>query len=215
MEGGGDIRFSQRLAGGALERTLAGFFERKVLDGHVSVQRFLDQRGAGRITDDGVHGGDQDGVFRQPAFGFFSIGADAHHAFIGEGVDCTDGDLHGFKQVVGNDGHHHVQFQLAGLRGQVDGGIATDDVEHGHVQHLSHHRVDLAWHDARPGLNGRQPDFVQAGCRSGREQAEIVGDANERDGQGSQGCGKISSVSHRLHGFKQVIGRIQAEAGQF
>ena len=47
---------------------------------------------------------------------------------------------------------------------------------HGRLGHrLGDHRVDLAGHDRRAGLAGRQADFAQPGVRAGREQPQIVG----------------------------------------
>ena len=128
------------------------------------------------------------------------------HAFLGKGVDRADADLHGFEQVVGDDRHHHVQFELPGLGRQRHGQVAALHVEHGHIQHFRQHRVDLAGHDARARLDGRQADFIQPGGWPGGQQAEIVGDADQGDRQGAQRGGKIGHVGHRLHALEEVVG---------
>ena len=68
-----------RLGRFAVEQLAAAdFFQGDFFDGQVARQGFFHQRGSGGIADDRVERGDDDGIARQPAFGLFAVGLDAH-----------------------------------------------------------------------------------------------------------------------------------------
>ena len=209
-----DLRHAHRaVLVAVLQSAGSGFFDRHFPDGQVALEGFLDQRSPLGVADDRVERRHHDGILGQPAGGFFPVGIQALHGPQREGPHRADGHLHGLEQTMRNDRHHHVQFQLPGLGGQHDGGITAHHMEHAHVQHFGHDRVDLARHDARAGLDRRQPHLVQPGGRAGGQQAEIVGDADQGQRQRAQGGREIGRIRHGLHRFEQVIGLIQLQPG--
>ena len=85
------------------------------------------------------------------------------NAAVNENVDRIFNDFDFMQKVVGDNGHHYIQLQLAGLRRQQDRQIAADSLETDHVEHFSHDGINLAGHYRRSRLKGRQGDFGEAG----------------------------------------------------
>lgn len=189
--------------------------DRDLADGRVALQGFLHQRRALSVADQRIQRRDDDGVLLQPALGLFAVGFHAAHGLFGESARRPDCDLHLLEQFVRDHRHHHVQFQLPGLGRQRHRRLAPGHVEHRHVQHLGHHRVDFARHDARTGLHRRELDLVQPGGGTRGQQAEIVGDADQRQRQGFDGGRERRRVGHGLHRLEQVVGRVQPQPRQF
>ena len=81
-------------------------------------------------------------------------------------------------------------------------------MEHRHVQHLGHDRVDFARHDRRPWLYRRQANLIQPRRRAAAQQAQVVGDASQGDGQRAHRCAEMGGVGHALHPFKQIVTRV-------
>ena len=166
------------------------------------------------VADDGVEGGHQDGVPGQPALRLLAVGGDAHDALVGKGANGADEHVHHLEQVVGDDGHHHVQLQLSRLAGQHHRQVVAHDVERGHVEHLGQDGVHLAGHDAAARLHSRQVDLVQAGGRAAGQQAQVVGDAVQCDSQGAHRGGKVDGVGHALHRLEQIVRLVQRQPGE-
>ena len=87
---------------------------------------------------------------------------------------------------MGDDGHHHVEVELAALGCERDGRVVADDLEADHVEHLGHDGVDFARHDGRSRLHRRERNLGESGARSGAEQAQIVGDLGQVEREGTQ-----------------------------
>ena len=198
-----------------LELAARDAVRRRLADRDVALHRVLDQFGRDHVADQRVERGRHDRVLAQPALGLLFLCLDADHAEFREGIDGPDHDLHHLEQVVGDDRHHHVQLELAGLGRQSDRVITALHMEHGLVEHLGQHRVDLAGHDRRTGLHGRQPDFVEAGRRARGEQTEVVGDARQRDRRRADRSREVGGIGLALHAFEKVVGRVQSQPGQF
>ena len=58
------------------------------------------------------------------------IGCNAEDAAPREGFDCIFEDFNGMEQVEGDNGHHDVEFQLAGLTCEGNRRIAAKNLEH-------------------------------------------------------------------------------------
>ena len=65
-------------------------------------------------------------------------------------------------------------------------------------------RVDLAGHDRRSRLVGRQADFADPRARAGGKQADVIGDFHERDGDDVQRAGCFDDCIMRGHGLEFV-----------
>jgi hypothetical protein len=112
----------------------------------------------------------------------FPIDLDPPQGSFGEGQNPSSRHLDGVKEVVGDDGHHHVELKLPSLGGVGDGRVIAQNLERHHVQHLGHDRVHLAGHDGGARLHGRQPNLRDPGPWAGTQEPNVVGDFDEADG---------------------------------
>ena len=83
------------------------------------------------------------------------------------------------EQVAGDHREHHVELEAARGAGERDRRVVADhlgaDLEGG----LGDHRVDLAGHDARPGLEVLQVDLGEPGRRAAAHPAQVVADLDQ------------------------------------
>ena len=68
----------------------------------------------------------------------------------------------GLQKIMGHDRHHDVQLKIAKAAAKGDGGVVAENLRADLQQHLAHHGVDLARHDGRTRLRGRQVQFAEA-----------------------------------------------------
>ena len=88
-----------------------------------------------------------------------------------------------------------------------------DDLRAHLDEHLAHHGVDLAGHDGGTGLGGGQLQFADAATRAGTEQADVVGDFDQADGDGLECAAGFDDGIARGLRFEMVGGFAQFEAG--
>ena len=117
------------------------------------------------------------------------------------------------EDAGGDDRLEHVELQLAALGGHRDRQVAADHAEAHHVHDLGDHRVDLARHDRRAGLLGRQVDLAQAAARAGRQQPEVVADLRELDRQALHARGVEDERLRVLRGLDEVGREVDREPG--
>ncbi len=106
------------------------------------------------------------------------------------------------QQVIGDNGLGHAQLQLAGLGRHGNHRIITDDLVANLVDQFGNHRIDLAGHNGRSRLHGRQVDFVQAATRSRGHPAQVVADFGNLNGgpfHGGRHLGKSAGILGGLH----------------
>ncbi len=65
------------------------------------------------------------------------------------------------------------------MDGEGDGHVVADDLKRNHGGKLGDYGIDFAGHDRGSGLEGGEVDFGESGVGAGREEAEIVGDADD------------------------------------
>ena len=87
-----------------------------------------------------------------------------------------------------DDGLERVELQLTALDRHRDGEVGAGDGERDLVDDLGDDRIDLARHDARSGLAGRQIDLAESRLRARRQQAQIVADLRELDRVSLERC---------------------------
>ena len=120
----------------------------------------------------------------------------------------------GSQQSVEDDRLHHVELELTGGDGCLDRMGTASDPEAQLQDVLGYHRVDLAGHDGRTGLQLRQRDFADPRLRTGGKEAEVVGDLGH-----DHGCNGAAGSQGRVligvgHGVKEVVGECQIAAGE-
>ena len=96
-------------------------------------------------------------------------------ASVGEGAHGIAENRRGMQGIPRDDRHHHVEFQLAGISGRRDRGVAAHHLVTHLVDHLRNRRIDLARHDRRSGLHGRQLYFRKACARPHAEEPQVGG----------------------------------------
>ena len=137
----------------------------------------------------------------------FAVGGDADDAAILQNARGPQEHVHGLKEVEGDDGLKDVQFELSGLGGHGHGQVVADGLEADLIDHFRDDRIDLAGHDGRARLHGRQIDLVQPGVGSGRQQAKIVADLGQFDRDPLEYAGKLDKGPGIGRGLDQ-IGRL-------
>ena len=119
-----------------------------------------------------------------------------------------------FVQGPGHERLKRVELQLPGFDGHGDGGIVANGFKAGNAHHFRNHRIDLAGHDGRARLAGRQLDIPHAGLRAGRQQAQIVADLGELDGDALQNARNIGKHPGIGGGCNHVLGFDDGHAGK-
>ena len=162
------------------------------------------------VANDGVeHGDDADAAFNQLAATLY-VGHDAFDAVLAQGVKAVGEQVDGLEEAVGDDGFHHVQFELTVVGGKGDGHVVADHL----IAHLVHHfgddRVDLARHDGRTGLAFGQVDLVEAAARAGTHQTEVVAHLIDLDAEALHGRAVLDHAARCTGGFDEVVGQMDA-----
>src|SRR6266568_606181 len=117
------------------------------------------------------------------------------------------------QQVAGHHRKHDVELEVALRPGERDRRVVADDLRADLPYRLADHRVDLARHDRRAGLEVGQVQFGEAGPRPGAHPADVVCDLVQPDGDDAQLAGRLDE---RVPGALrlEVVARLgQRQAG--
>ena len=145
----------------------------------------------------------------------FPVGGDAQDAVIHQGLNAPGQGFQGFKQLVEQHRFKGVQFQLARFGGHGDAGVIADDVE-GHLAHdLGNDRVDLAGHDGRAVLFGREIDLRKARPGTAGQEPQIIGHLGQRHSARFDDAGHMDEAVEILGAVDQVRGLEQGVFGHF
>ena len=79
-----------------------------------------------------------------------------------------------------HDRHHDVELELPCVAADRDRDVVADHLRRDLEHRLADHRVHLAGHDRRAGLDRGQRDLAEAAARPRAEPAHVVGDLGER-----------------------------------
>ena len=121
--------------------------EHDVVNRTVGLVSLLGHLCAGLVADDGVEGGnDADGVLDH-LLAMFLVDGDAKDTLLGEGVDGIGHPGDALEDALGDDGLHHVEFELSVLGCNGYGSIVADHLEAGLVDYLGDDRINLARHN--------------------------------------------------------------------
>ena len=106
-----------------------------------------------------------------------------------------------------------IELKLAvATAGRDRGGESLGVVTH-LDEHFAHYRVDLAGHDGRARLGGRQAEFAEAGARPRPEQADVAGELGQARGNGGQQPGHLDAVIARALRLEMIGGLAKRQAG--
>ena len=87
------------------------------------------------------------------------------------------------QEVVDQDGLRNVQLERACGSGRRHGGVVADDLEASLDDDLADRRIALARHDRRREPVIRDDQLAEPAARAGAEEADVVGDLHQRDGE--------------------------------
>ena len=87
---------------------------------------------------------------------------------------------HRLQEIVGHHRIVDVELEMALAAGERDRGVVAEDLHADLRQRLALGRVDLARHDRGAGLVLRQRQLAEARARARAEQADVVGDLEQR-----------------------------------
>ena len=113
---------------------------------------------------------------------------DADDAVVREAHACVGHQLHRLQEIVSHDRIEYVELEVALAAGEGDGRVVAEHL-HAHLgQCLRLRRVDLARHDGGAGLVLGERELAQTRARTAAEEADVVGDLEERDGDRIDGA---------------------------
>ena len=116
---------------------------------------------------------------------------------------------------MGDDGEHDVQLEIAESAAEGDGGVVADDLRRLDLDERISDMTGLTLPGMmeEPGWVAGQFELADAAAGAGTEEADVVGDLDEADGDGlERAAGFDGGVAGGL-GFEMVFGFAEFEAG--
>ena len=108
-----------------------------------------------------------------------------------------------------------IELQLTSFHCHGDGSVVADHFKADLVHHLGDHGVDLAGHDGRASLARGQLDIAHASLRAGRQQAQVIADLGQLDGNALQDARDVGKGTGIASGGNQVAGLDDRHARDF
>src|SRR5664280_3158332 len=112
------------------------------------------------------------------------VGLYPHHAIVGERRRRVAEQADRLQYGVGEHRFVNVELEMALAAGHRDGGLVAEHLTAHHGERLALGRIGLARHNRGTELVARQDQFAQPRARAGAEQADIVGNLEQRGGGG-------------------------------
>ena len=153
------------------------------------VERFLGERGRFFVADLGGERRDHHQRLVDQLAAALFVDFQAGEQLVDEHVRYVGQQFHGFQEGVDHHRHGDVQLEQrtdAAEGGGGDDGVVAEDAAGDLHRRFGDDRVHFAGHDRGAGLRGGQRELEDAAARAGAEQADVVGDFGERDGDGFQ-----------------------------
>jgi hypothetical protein len=165
----------------------------------------LGDPGRGFVADHRIQRGDEDRVACQRGGDAVAPDREPGDRRIGQLRHRRRQQGNRLQQVVRDQRQHHVELEVAALPGHGNRGVIADDLRADHAQRFGNHRIDLARHDRRARLQGRQLDLAQARERPGIHPAQVVADLHQRAGQHVELSRQFHRRILRRDAFEQVV----------
>lgn len=134
------------------------------------------------------------------------VGVEAVHA-VGE-------NAHTVEQVGDHDGLEDVQLELAVHASDGGSDVVTHDLGADHGEGLALGGVDLSRHDGRAGLVLGEAQLTETATGTGAKVADILGDLEQRAGQGVQRARGLDDGVVGSQNLELVRGGLELGAGQ-
>ena len=140
----------------------------------------LGELGRGVVADRGRERGHHREAVLDQRLGALAAGLDPAQALLLEHARGAREQADRLEQVPRDHRDRGQELELTGEAGGADRRVVPDHLR-GDLQHdLADHRVDLAGHDRRAGLDRGQRELAQPAARAGAEQAHVRGDLRQR-----------------------------------
>ena len=144
------------------------------------------------------------------------IRPDAAHAVGLERIHGVGKQTRRLQKVIDRHRQEHIELEVALRRRDADGRVVAHDLHGHHRDGLALRGIDLAGHDGRAGLVGRDDKLADAAARAGSEPAHIVCDLHEVGRQRLEravrehhlvlACERVELVRCRQEGVSQQLG---------
>lgn len=108
----------------------------------------------------------------------------AVHQMHPEAIHAIRQDAHAVQQVANHDWLEDIQLELAVHATDSRSDVVTHNLSADHSQGLALGGVNLARHDRRAGLVLGQIQLAETAARAGAEVAHVLGDLEQRAGEG-------------------------------
>lgn len=130
-----------------------------------------------------------------------------------EAVHAVGQDAHAVEQVADHDGLEDIQLELAVHAADGGSDMVTHHLGADHGQGLALGGVNLAGHDGGAGLVLGEDQLAETATRAGTEVADILGDLEQRSGQGVEGTGGLDDGVVGSQDLELVGGSLELGAG--
>ena len=147
------------------------------------------------------------------ALALLAICLDPAHALVGEEARCRREQPDRVEEVPRHQRDEDVELEVALHPADRDRGVVTDHLSRDLGHDLGDDRVDLAGHDRGALLELRQEDLGKPRPRPRPEEAQVVCDLGERDGDGLERAGGLDEAVARGLRLERVGRRVDREAG--
>lgn len=168
----------------------------EVVDTTTRFEGFLSDLRGVLVADDGVEGGDDTDAVADVVTALVFVGGDTVDAEGAERVEAVDHKVDGFEAALSHYGFHSVEFHLRSIASHRDAEVITHDLVADLAHHFGDNGVDLTWHDGGAWLHSREVDFTETAARTAGEQAQVVTDLVDLDGDATQS----GAVAYHLAG---------------
>src|SRR5713226_3472317 len=128
-------------------------------EAEVFVVRFLGGFCGPVVADAGAQSGDQHQGILHVKINLLGVGLNAGGAVVHEAVAGVRKQLDGVEEIENHHRLENVELEIALRAGKGDGGVVAHHLDGDHGHGLGLRRIDLAAHDARPGLVFRKREL--------------------------------------------------------
>src|SRR5690606_7905025 len=101
------------------------------------------------------------------------------HAIFAERITCICEQTCALHHVMRDHRQVNIKLKIATRPGKTHRGVVSENLTTHHGHRLSLRGIDLARHDARPGLIRRQSELTDSTARPRTEPSDIIRDLKE------------------------------------
>lgn len=142
------------------------------------------------------------------------VGLQTVHQVLLEAGHAIGQDAHAVQQVADHEGLEHVELELTVHAADSGSDVVTHDLGADHGKGLALSGVNLAGHDGRARLVLGEDQFTKTAAGTGSKVTDVLGNLEQRAGQGVQGTGSLDNRVVGGQNLELVGGSLELGAGQ-